>query len=119
VTSPPIVVSQANFQLLVAPDGERAWAFSPNSSELGLVDFATLHTTSLTLERTVTAAYDIAQLPAGPGGALGALPPRALVALHQFSTNVHTELDATVLDVRSPDAANTRYRAGILLGGAP
>jgi hypothetical protein len=119
VTSPPIVVSQPNFQLLVAPDGERAWAFNPTSSELGLVDFETLHTTSLTLERNVTAAYDIAQPAVGGGGALGALPPRALVALHEFSTNVHTELEATVLDVRSPDAANTQYRAGLLLGGAP
>jgi hypothetical protein len=120
VTSPPIVVSQPNFQLLVAPDGERAWAFTPTSSELGLVDFATLHTTSLTLERNVTAAYDIAQPAAATaGGAIGGLPPRALVALHQYSTNVHTVLDATVLDVRSPDAANTQYRAGLLLGGAP
>jgi hypothetical protein len=121
VTSPPIDVKLANCQLLVAPDGQRAWAFLPTSAELGLVDFGTLHTTSLTLERNVTAAYDIAQLPtATAGGAVGTPPPpRALVALHQYSTNIHTELDATVLDVRSPDAANTQYRAGLLLGGAP
>jgi hypothetical protein len=120
VTSPPIDVKLANCQLLVAPDGERAWAFLPTSAELGLLDFGTLHTTSLTLERNVTAAYDIAQPPtAAAGGAIGSLPPRALVALHQYSAGAHTELDATVLDVRSPDAANTQYRAGLLLGGAP
>jgi hypothetical protein len=122
LASPPIVVSQPNFQLLVAPDGERAWAFNPSSSELGLVDFSTLHTTSLTLERNVTAAYDILQ-PAPPiqvGGAIGdLLPPRALVALHGSGSGSNVELDATVLDAHSPDAANTKYRVGLLLGGAP
>jgi hypothetical protein len=116
--APPIQVYQPQFRLLVAPDGQRAWAFAPNSQQLGQLDFQDLHATSLSLERTVTAAYDIAQ--AGPlGQGAGALPPRALLALHQLDLGMRTELGATVLDARSPDAARTKFHAALLLRGLP
>jgi hypothetical protein len=117
--APPIQVYQSQFRLVVSPDGQRAWAFTPNSQDLGQLDFQDLHATSLTLERRVTGAHDIAQ--AGPPVQVegDSVPPRALVALHQVDLGKRTELGATVLDARTPDAARTKFYSGLLLRGVP
>jgi len=69
----------------------------------------------------VTGAYDILQ----PGSAVEASggpsdgPPRVVIALHQADLGARSELAATLLDVRTPDAARTKFFTGLLLRGLP
>lgn len=97
------MLSSTVVRLSVAPDGERAWAFTPNDSQLAQVDLDSLQPTSLRLERPIVGLYDIAT--SDDSG-------RALIALHPGGG-----LGATVLDANDPDTAATRFVPGLLLEG--
>jgi hypothetical protein len=90
-------------QLRVAPDGLRAWAFAPNTSQLAQVDLETLQPTDLRLERPISGLFDIASDDDSE---------RTLIALHPGGA-----LGATVLDAREPDNATSRFVPALLLGG--
>jgi hypothetical protein len=97
------MLSRSVVRLEVAPDGERAWAYTPNDNQLAQVDLDSLQPTSLRLERPILGLFDIATED-GEG--------RALIALHPGGG-----LGATVMDAVEPDTAATRFVPGILLGG--
>lgn len=99
------MLSSAVVRLSVAPDGERAWAFTPNDDQLAQVDLDSLEPTSLQLERPIIGLYDIAT--DDDSG-------RTLIALHPGGG-----LGATVLDANDPDTAATRFVPGLLLEGEP
>jgi hypothetical protein len=100
------MLSSVALQLSVAPDGLRAWAFSPNTTQLAQVDLESLEPTSLRIERPIIGLFDIAT-DDGSG--------RALIALHPGGA-----LGATVMDAQAPDTADTRFvPALLLLGGEP
>lgn len=104
----PLLANADGFDLLVAPDGDRAWAFRAGSNELAKVDLDDLHPTSLTIERPLHAVWDVKRADGG----------RSLIALHAAAPNDGAaSLGATVLDSLSPDTASSRFYPGLLLGG--
>lgn len=109
-TSFPMLTDAAGFTLSISPDGQRAWALKPGTPDFAQIDFQNLHPTSLTVERDVSAVYDVARLDGG----------RSAIALHEVAgTGTHAALGATVLDALSPDTADTRFYSGLTLGGHP
>jgi len=102
----PMLTNASGFTLALSPDGERAWALRPGTSDLASIDFQNLHPTSVQLERDVAAVYDIERRDAG----------RAAIALHVTETANGTSLGATVLDALDPDTAKSRFYPGIMLG---
>jgi hypothetical protein len=97
------MLASSELSLSVAPDGLRAWAFSPGSTRLAKVDLSTLEPTSLQIERPISQLFDIA---AGDGG------ERSLVAVHAGGAR-----GATLLNAREPDTAGSRFYPALLLGG--
>jgi hypothetical protein len=103
----PMLTEEQGFTLSVSPDGERAWALKAGTPKLARIDFSTLHPTSVQVERSVTAIYDIARRDSG----------RAAIALH-VAENVDTvSVGATVLDALDPDTAKSKFYPGLLMGG--
>ena len=84
------------------------WAYRPGTPGLARVNLSDLHPTSLTVERDVSAVYDIQRLDGG----------RAVLAMHQSGGAVTGALGATVLDALSPDTAHSSFYGGLMLGGA-
>lgn len=104
----PLLANADGFDLLVAPDGERAWAFRQGSQDLAKVNLSNFHPTSLTVERPLSAVWDVARADGG----------RSLIALHALApVGGPASLGATVLDAVSPDTASSRFYPGLLLGG--
>lgn len=101
-TASPLVASAlGDTELRVAPDGERAWLFSPGSTQLAEVGLTTLHPRNLALSYPIADVFDIARKDGG----------RALVALHTQRAG-----SLTVLDARAPSLTTAREYAGVLLG---
>jgi hypothetical protein len=94
--------TQGTATLSVAPDGERLWAFVPDSSQLAAMSLPTLHPVPLYAQQSVSAAFDVAR---GDGG-------RSLIALDASGS-----VGATVFDALAPDTATARSYAGLLLEG--
>jgi hypothetical protein len=104
----PMLTNQAGFELSMSPDGQRVWAFRPGSPDFARIDLSDLHPTSLTVERDVSAVYDIERLDGG----------RALLAMHESGDGMAGALGATVLDAVKPDTADSSFYGGLMLGGA-
>jgi hypothetical protein len=101
-TASPLVASAlGDTELRVAPDGERAWLFSPGWSQLAEVGLTTLHPRNLTLSYPIADVFDLARKDGG----------RALVALHTSDAGT-----ITVLDARAPSLTTAREYSGVLLG---
>lgn len=101
-TAAPLLTSQANVTVRLSPDGERAWAFGPGTTRLARLDLATLHPTSLLVERPVDAVFDVAR---DDGG-------RTAIAIHGGGA-----FGATVFDALAPDDATSRTYAALLMEG--
>jgi hypothetical protein len=99
-TAAPLITLQQP-SIHVAPDGQRLWAYRQNSSELAEVTLDNLHPVSVSLERPISAVYDVAR----PGG-------RALIAL-----DLRGGVGATVLDALAPDTTTSHSYYGLLLEG--
>jgi hypothetical protein len=97
----PMFATTPNLSLRVAPDGLRAWAFTPNGNQLAKVDLTSLEPTSLQLERSISQVFDM-ETQGGAG--------RVLVALHPGDAR-----GATLLDAQLPDTAETLFFPGLLL----
>lgn len=107
-TMPMVTPDVDGAAVTASPDGERAWVTVPYGSHAGVVRFSDLHPTTLTFERSVSSIHDVAQAEQVDG-----VPSRAAIALHRSEGS----LGATVLDARTPDTADTRFYAGLHLGG--
>lgn len=107
-TSFPMLTDQAGFKLSMSPDGQRVWAYRPGTPEFARIDLSDLHPTSLTVERDVSAVYDIQRLDGG----------RAVLAMHESGGPSSGALGATVLDALSPDTAHSSFYGALMLGGA-
>lgn len=101
--SSPLFATSSGFELSLSPDGERAWALRPGTTDVASVSLDDLHPQSVVAERDVYGVFDFARTRAGhvalllhvsPGGALG----------------------ATVLDAEAPDTARTTFYPDLLLG---
>jgi hypothetical protein len=99
------MLSNGRLSLAVADDGLRAWAFQPGTARLAKIDLRSLEPTSLTIERPISAVFDIAS---------SADDARTLLALHDVGGR-----GITLLDALQPDTAQTRFYPGLLLGGEP
>jgi len=97
--------SSGQLSLTVADDGLRAWAFQRGTARLAKIDLRSLEPTSLTIERPISAVFDIAS---------SADDARTLLALHDIGGR-----GITLLDALQPDTAQTRFYPGVLLGGEP
>lgn len=100
-TAAPLVTS-ATPSIVVSPDGERIWAFGPETSNLAELDLGTLDPVPLYVARPIDAVFDFAR---DDGG-------RALVTLHATGN-----VGATVFDALAPDTATARSYSGLLLEG--
>jgi hypothetical protein len=88
--------------IVVAPDGQRLWAFQANSPSLALITLGDLHPVPLALDRPITTVFDVARPEGG----------RSLVAIDNgFGVG------ATVLDALSPDTTTSRSYYSLLLEG--
>lgn len=104
----PMLANTTGFRLHVALDGDRAWALREGSPELAKIDLASLHPTSLVLERPASTAWDVRRADGG----------RSLIALHGTrAAGEPASLAATVLGAEAPDMARSRFYPGLLLGG--
>ena len=99
------MLSNSKLTLAVADDGLRAWAFQQGTARLAKIDLRSLEPTSLTIERPISAVFDIAS---------SADDARTLLALHDVGAR-----SITLLDALQPDTAQTRFYPGLLLGGEP
>lgn len=107
----PMLTNATGFELSVAPDGERAWALKPGTPQFASIRLNDLHPTSVEVERDVIAVFDI--LRTDQKG-------RAAIALHTIDkSDGHAGVGATVLDALDPDTAESRFFAGLMLGGLP
>jgi hypothetical protein len=97
------MLSSGKLSLTVADDGLRAWAYQPGTARLARIDLRSLEPTSLTIERPISAVFDIAS--SGDDA-------RTLLALHDVGAR-----GITLLDALQPDTAQTRFYPGLLLGG--
>ncbi|MBX3230011.1 MAG: hypothetical protein KIT84_25745 [Labilithrix sp.] len=84
----------------VAPDGQRLWAFQQGAQNLSEVTLDNLHPIPLTLDRPITAVYDVER----EGGG------RSLIAL-----DMRGSVGATVLDAIDPDTTASRSYYGLML----
>lgn len=96
------MLSSSSLSLTVAPDGLRAWAFSPGSSRFAQIDLNSLQPKSLQIDHPIDRIFDIA----GENG------QRTLLAFHSTGA-----VGVTLLDALEPDTARTRFYPGLLLGG--
>jgi hypothetical protein len=99
------MLSNSRLTLAVADDGLRAWAFQQGTARLAKIDLRSLEPTSLTIERPISAVFDIAS---------SADDARTLLTLHDVGGR-----GITLLDALQPDTAQTRFYPGLLLGGEP
>ncbi len=106
-TAAPLLASASSstVDLVVSPDGERAWAYQRGATNLASIALADIHPTPIVVERGVDAVYDVA---AEAGG------DRALVAVHLKGSG-----GLTVFDAKKPDGATGVAHAGLLLEGLP
>lgn len=100
-TAAPLVTLQQP-TIHVARDGQRLWAFRQNSSELAEVTLDNLHPVPLSLDRPISAVYDVARADGG----------RSLIAL-----DLRGSVGATVLDAIAPDTTASHSYYGLMLEG--
>jgi hypothetical protein len=98
--SPLETMSRAS--ILIAPDGNRLWAFAHGGVDLAKVDFSNLNPVPVRTEPPIESVYDVARPTAG----------RSLIAIHKLGT-----LGATIFDALNPDTATSRRVTALLLEG--
>lgn len=98
----PLNTSYDDAQITVAPDGERLWAFEGTSQWFSSVRLEDLHPQALYADKGVDGVFDIERADGG----------RAAVALH-----LREGWDATLLDAKEPDSADTDYFPALQLKG--
>jgi hypothetical protein len=101
-TATPLLTARSNVTLSVSPSGDRVWAYVPGGYDLAMTGLPDKHVTTLQVDSTVAAAYEIA----GAGGA------PELVVLHSGPG-----AGATVFDGRMPDEAHRRIYGALLTEG--
>jgi hypothetical protein len=98
----PMLTRTADIDLVLSPDGQRAWAVPTHSKELARIDLTDLHPTSLRVDRPIDALFDI---DAEDGD-------HVAMALHATGAFAVTTFNAD-----DPDSTETRFHTGLLLGG--
>lgn len=103
------MLSSPGFNLRMAPDGLRAWAFLPYELGIARLTFDDKHPITVAVERPVTDIFDI-ERSQGSG--------RTAFALHTSSSySGAPDLAATVFNADNPDSAHTRFVSGLILEG--
>lgn len=101
-TAFPLRVQGHDLAYSVSADGQRAWFYDRGSTDLALVDLATVHPEVITVDRAISSVFDVQTHPQGG---------RALVTVHdQFA------FGATVFNAFAPDPVTARSYAGLLQG---
>jgi hypothetical protein len=91
--------------LVIAPDGQRMWAFAPGGQDLAKLDFSDLNPMPVKTEPAIDNVYDVARA-TGPAGG------RSLIAIHKVGG-----VGATVFDALNPTTADSHRLSGLLLEG--
>lgn len=91
------------FNLRLAPDGLRAWAFPTSGRDFARLTFDNRHPTSFAVERGIVDVFDITNQGSG----------RSTLVLHDTPGDVAV----TVFDALDPDSAKTRYFGDLKLTG--
>lgn len=105
-TAAPLLASVTNaLDLVVSPDGERAWAYQKGATNVASISLADIHPTPIVVERPIDAVYDVAREGGGE---------RTLVAVHLRGAG-----GVTLFDAKKPDGATGVAHAGLLLEGLP
>jgi len=95
--SSPFQTRRGDVQLRVSAEGDRAWAFAPDSTELSMVDLTTQHPQQLAVDREIADLFDIAATHARAGeSAVSDTQARSLVAW-----NAHGNQGLTIYDARA------------------
>jgi hypothetical protein len=94
------------FNLRLAPDGRRAWAFPTSGTKFARLTFEDKHPISLAVERPIADVFDIER---GDG-------ERSVLVLHSHLGD-HGDLGVTLFDALEPDSAKTRFVSGLMLEG--
>ena len=102
----PMLTRQQGFEVTVAPDGGRLWAYREGSGELSSVELTDLHPTALSVRLGVSRVHDIRR---GGSG-------RAALVLHGTDGS-SGRASVTLLDAQSPDSADSRFFDGLYLEG--
>jgi hypothetical protein len=101
-TAAPLLTTDQAVDIELAPDGNRAWAYSAGTTDVAWIDLTTLHPKSLLIDRLTSAVYDVARLGGG----------RAMIAVHDYGT-----VGATVYDATAPDDTTARLYSALLAEG--
>lgn len=96
----PLNTSFVDARVHVSGDGERLWAFQPDSQWFSAVRLEDLHPQALFADANVDGLFDIDT----------ADGERAAVLLHRMNG-----WDATILDAKTPDSADTRFYPALQL----
>jgi hypothetical protein len=89
--------------LLIAPDGQRLWAFARGGSDMDKLDFSDLNPVQVNTDSAIDAVYDVARSTSAG---------RSLIAIHKTGG-----VGATVFDALNPDNLNSRRVPALLLEG--
>jgi hypothetical protein len=104
----PMLTRGQGFQVNVAPDGKRLWAFQPGSGEFSSVGLTDLHPTALSTRSSVSQIHDVAR----------ADGTRAALVFHGSDAGFDAASPSvTLLDALRPDSADSRYFGGFYLEG--
>jgi hypothetical protein len=98
----PMLTRTSDINLVLSPDGQRAWALPGHSTKFARIDLSDLHPTSLQVDRPVDALFDIE---ANDGN-------HVALALHASGA-----FAATTLNADDPDSTETRFHTGLLVEG--
>lgn len=98
----PLNTSFEDAQITVAPDGERLWAYEGSSQWFSSIRLQDLHPQAIYADSKVDAVFDVET----------SGEERAAIALH-----LGDSWDATLLDAREPDSAQTLYFPALQLKG--
>lgn len=94
------------FELRLAPDGLRAWAFQRKDLQLASLTFEDKHPASFAVEAPVSDVFDIERSGGG----------RSAVVLHA-ETGPQRDVGVTLFDALRPDSAKTRFVSALMLEG--
>jgi len=97
-------LSSTGAQLVIAPDGQRAWAYRSGGFDVASINLDSAHPQNLQLPYRVTGVTDVQRTDGG----------RALIAFHQEGG-----LSATILDAAAPSLVSSREFSALSLGGLP
>jgi hypothetical protein len=98
-----------NLTLNLAPDGQRLWAFDPNTTRLAQLTFDPLQPASLYTQRAISYVHDVETQRESE---------RSAIALHLLpGAQSNPTLAATVFDALDPRTDDSRFFTSLELGG--